>query len=268
MGQQRIALCIGINYPGTDHELRGCVNDANDWGQFLTGQGFHTSYMLDGQATRAAILAQMHDVISKLLPGDVGFVTYSGHGTWVPDQDGDEPDGRDEAICPIDMGDDGHNLIIDDEFHLLFNGIKDKAKLIFVTDSCHSGTVFRFLDLGGARKSRVRFLPPSHFVKSTPMYHRMERAFGQGAGKIQDPLPNLIHFSACRDSEYANDAEFHGRPNGAFTYYALSGFKKVVAQKGAYQDAWKDLRHYLPSMEYPQTPLLNAFAPLKRALLF
>ena len=27
------ALCIGINdYPGTDSDLQGCVNDATDWG--------------------------------------------------------------------------------------------------------------------------------------------------------------------------------------------------------------------------------------------
>ena len=26
------ALCIGINdYPGTQNDLSGCVNDANDW---------------------------------------------------------------------------------------------------------------------------------------------------------------------------------------------------------------------------------------------
>jgi len=31
------ALCIGINdYPGTDFDLSGCVNDAHDWAQALT----------------------------------------------------------------------------------------------------------------------------------------------------------------------------------------------------------------------------------------
>ena len=29
---KKLALCIGINdYPGTDSDLSGCVNDANDW---------------------------------------------------------------------------------------------------------------------------------------------------------------------------------------------------------------------------------------------
>ena len=38
------ALCIGINdYPGTDSDLSGCVNDANDWAAELGGRGFAVS---------------------------------------------------------------------------------------------------------------------------------------------------------------------------------------------------------------------------------
>ena len=57
------ALCIGINnYPGTNMDLAGCVNDANDWADELIpglyrhqvarcagnesgdGRGFHIDY--------------------------------------------------------------------------------------------------------------------------------------------------------------------------------------------------------------------------------
>ena len=35
----KYALCIGINdYPGTDSDLSGCVNDANDWAAALTNE--------------------------------------------------------------------------------------------------------------------------------------------------------------------------------------------------------------------------------------
>ena len=37
----KLALCIGINnYPGTDMDLAGCVNDANHWAAELTPRGF------------------------------------------------------------------------------------------------------------------------------------------------------------------------------------------------------------------------------------
>lgn len=52
----RRALCIGINdYPGTDSDLSGCVNDAHDWGAMLQARGFTVSTLLDAQATRAAM---------------------------------------------------------------------------------------------------------------------------------------------------------------------------------------------------------------------
>jgi hypothetical protein len=34
--------------------------------------------------------------------GDVLWCHFSGHGTQVRDRDGDEADGKDEAICTID----------------------------------------------------------------------------------------------------------------------------------------------------------------------
>ncbi|MFN7677703.1 MAG: caspase family protein, partial [Cyanobacteriota bacterium] len=47
------ALCIGINnYPGTDCDLRGCVNDANDWAATLAARGFTVKTLLDNQATK------------------------------------------------------------------------------------------------------------------------------------------------------------------------------------------------------------------------
>jgi len=50
------ALCIGINdYPGTDSDLSGCVNDANDWAAVLKKRGFTVTMLLDRKATGAAI---------------------------------------------------------------------------------------------------------------------------------------------------------------------------------------------------------------------
>ena len=46
------ALCIGINdYPGTDSDLAGCLNDACDWTAILEQRGFSVQKLLDQQAT-------------------------------------------------------------------------------------------------------------------------------------------------------------------------------------------------------------------------
>ena len=41
------ALCIGINdYPGTQSDLSGCVNDAHDWENVLDARGFSVTMLL------------------------------------------------------------------------------------------------------------------------------------------------------------------------------------------------------------------------------
>jgi hypothetical protein len=52
-------------------------------------------------------------MIGAARSGDTLVITYSGHGTWVPDSSGDEPDGRDEALCPHDIATAGP--LLDDE---------------------------------------------------------------------------------------------------------------------------------------------------------
>jgi uncharacterized caspase-like protein len=86
------ALVIGINdYPGHDADLAGCVNDANDIAAMLRARGCEPVMLLDRQATKQAIVTEMISLVTSLTAEQVGFISFSGHGTWVPDRDGDEP---------------------------------------------------------------------------------------------------------------------------------------------------------------------------------
>jgi metacaspase-1 len=261
---QSPALCIGINYEGTDHALRGCHNDANDWKALLEGKGFSPDLLLGKDATLENMVAGIRRVIAGAKAGQTAVITYSGHGTWVPDTSGDEDDGRDEAVVPADFGEDGRNLLIDDDIRVMFNAVAPGATALFVTDSCHSGTVFRFMPgvFEDAAHPRVRFIPPSHFIRDKKLRQRMERAFGQNnhSAASSAPLPGLVHYSGCKDTEYSSDAYIGKRYCGAFSYFATRSFLKG----GTYLDVWRDLRASLPSREFQQTPLLNALPALKR----
>ncbi|HPU00088.1 MAG TPA: caspase family protein, partial [Armatimonadota bacterium] len=73
------ALCIGINdYPGTQNDLSGCVNDATDWAAALTAHGFEVTTLLDAQASKAAMVATMGALIAGAAKGDTVVITYSG----------------------------------------------------------------------------------------------------------------------------------------------------------------------------------------------
>ena len=139
----RIALCIGINnYPGTHMDLMGCVNDARDWSDELASRAFTVTTLLDAQATKAAMVDAFKAVIRRGASGDMVVITYSGHGTYVPDLNGDEVDGLDEGLCPYDLQTGGQALL-DDEIHELFDARKPGVRLVLISDSCHSGTVTR-----------------------------------------------------------------------------------------------------------------------------
>jgi hypothetical protein len=254
---RRKAVCIGINYPGTDHALAGCVNDATDWSSYLGTLGFTVSTLLDGAATKAAMVAAITDVVTSLRPGDVGAIQYSGHGTWVPDLDGDEPDGKDEALCPADMGDDGHNLLIDDEIRVLFENRPQGSRVVFVTDCCNSGTVFRFVGPFDGVKRRVRFLPPASFVRDPKMLQAVHKLGPEGPRPSDAAITGVVHFAGCRDKEYSFDSEFAGRANGAFTFAALSAVR-TLQPDATYRDFYNEIKHRLPSHEYPQSPRFNA----------
>ncbi|HLG30174.1 MAG TPA: caspase family protein, partial [Candidatus Brocadiales bacterium] len=80
------ALCIGINdYPGTGSDLSGCVNDAADWKTALEQRGFAVQQLMDKQATKQAMLQGIQSLVQEAKSGDVVCITYSGHGSWIPD---------------------------------------------------------------------------------------------------------------------------------------------------------------------------------------
>lgn len=153
------AICAGINdYPGTNNDLRGCVNDAKAWSDELNRRGFtQIVTLLNNQVTKANIIRNLKNIISKCKDDDVIVFTFSGHGTFVPDRDGDEPDGKDEALCCYDV------YLIDDEIRSLLNTLPKTVKFIFISDSCHSGTVSRSYMASIPRDQDhlvPRYLPP------------------------------------------------------------------------------------------------------------
>ncbi|GIL72976.1 hypothetical protein Vretimale_4621 [Volvox reticuliferus] len=143
----RRAVLIGCNYPGTNAALRGCINDV--WGMKAILEdhyGFQPSdiiVMIDTDSgylkpTGKNIKAKISEMVAASQDGDICFLHFSGHGTQIPSYDGDEKDGKDEAICPTDM-----NVICDDDLRALLKPLEAKpgVKFTFIADCCHSGTL-------------------------------------------------------------------------------------------------------------------------------
>ncbi|MEC5399784.1 caspase family protein [Uliginosibacterium sp. H1] len=247
----RSALCIGINdYPSAVGKLAGCVNDAHDWSAMLSGRGFAVKTLLDAQATRAALVDGLSSLIGSAKKGDTVVITYSGHGTWVPDESGDETDARDEGWCPHDLMTAG--ALLDDEIHAIFGTRAAGVRIVLISDSCHSGSVTRGDDSDvDAGAPKARFAPPAAWMKPAQVTLLKPVKPSLLSGGMSRTGGDLL-LSGCTDVEFSWDTSFRGRPNGAFTYYAL---KVLAERKPATYEAWfKEVRSYLPSTSLPQNP--------------
>ncbi|CAN8275165.1 unnamed protein product [Cochlearia groenlandica] len=138
------AVLIGINYHGTEAALKGCINDVKSMHKSLVElYGFTEENIIElidtdtskTQPTGKNIREALSDLVGTAKSGDVLFVHYSGHGTRLPSETGEEDDtGFDECIVPSDI-----NYITDDDIREIVNKVPKDCSFTFVSDSCHSG---------------------------------------------------------------------------------------------------------------------------------
>ena len=273
---KKLALCIGINnYPGTNMDLKGCVNDAGDWSKLLSTRGFKVNQLLDAQATKQAMVDRFRNVIAEAASGDLIVITFSGHGTFELDLNGDELKGLDQALCPYDLQTGGQALT-DDEIHALFKARKSGVRIILISDSCHSGSVNRNVraDSSAVGAPRKKFMPMEQWMPAARLQQarkaggamRTSGALGisttdKAAGK---DLGDLL-LSGCEDGEtdFSYDAMISGRANGAFTFYALKALESLGAD-ASYQAWHQEIVDTLPTVQYPQHPQLVASQKVKQ----
>ncbi len=202
------ALCVGIDHYPTA-PLSGCVADAQLWAETLGS--FQSTLLLNADATRDNILRNLTRFISEAQPHDILVFQYSGHGTQLPDMDGDEPDAWDEAICPVDFH-RGH-FISDDDLAPIFAKLPDQVSLTVLMDCCFSGTNTRFA-IGGLPGLTTDTRRPRYVATSTSVAR---------APAVPDPnrIPANMRqmvLSACRSDEVAYEVD----GQGVFTRHAIN----------------------------------------------
>ncbi len=245
------ALCVGINdYAGSNMDLAGCVNDARDWQALLEARGYHVDCLHDADATRARIVDALHSIIGSAAEQDSVVFMFAGHGSWLPDASGDEPDERDEMMCPVDVMHDQY--LLDDDLNRIFSTKRPGVRLYVIADCCHSGTVVRGAPLGGT-PMKARFLPPYVFTRGNQRFERAIDRAARAPAPTKHSYPAVL-FSGCQDSEFSYDASFTNRPNGVFTRTAIDVLQDTrINSPRAFHEA---VRKLLPSNAFPQTPQL------------
>jgi hypothetical protein len=230
------ALLIGINryqIPGAD--LRGCVNDVENMAAALEDlYGFRTSdieTIADFDATKKAMQAGIRGLVRAGRKGDVLFLHYSGHGSNVPDDDGDEADHRDEILCPTDL--DWKDPFRDDWLRRTFDTLRPGVSLTVVMDCCHSGTNTRAIDPPDAPVV-PRYLPNPWDIMAAESGRKLKgRVTGRlrrtphrrsGPDVVAVTMPETL-VAGCRDTQTSADAYIDGSYNGALTWSLVSALR-------------------------------------------
>lgn len=231
-GAEKSALLIGVadyrNSGNNLEDLKGPINDVlliQEQILPVLGYRFDKIITLTGRdATRSNIQKAIATFV-KHGGVDERFFFFAGHGSQVPDTDGDETDDVDEVILPYDAKYDGQgnlipgSVISDDDLKEWFAPLKGK-KLFAVLDSCHSGTGFRAMDLSfNAVQTRFADNPAARSARGMRGgIGAFASAGGGGAIESGDEIPdNHIYLYAALSDRPAKEKSFDGKWQGCFT---------------------------------------------------
>ncbi|XP_071724429.1 metacaspase-3-like [Rutidosis leptorrhynchoides] len=143
--------------------------------------------------------------------GDSLVFYFSGHGLQSDDEDGDEVDGSNEAICPLD--DDDKGVILDNQINsMIVKPLRKSVTLHAIMDCCHSGSVLDLTSIYHHKRNQwVEEFPPNGTFKGT-------------SGGL------AICISACKDDQnaYNEQMTYTGLKTaaGALTYSFIQAVKK------------------------------------------
>jgi hypothetical protein len=278
-GSQKWALLVGVNeYPRLDkrYHLSGCVNDVSAIEELLTGPqfGFPPEHVLkltspasggSSLPTRANILEAFREHLTenpRIRPGDVVVIYYSGHGSQIPDEEGDEEDGFDETIVPCDAGPDRSKRedvldISDDEISLMLEHLAERTRNInLIFDSCHSGTVTR--DLADA-PGQERHLPAATYPVEARPRAAAATTRSMGPSGWMPLSDGYVLLSACMADERAREDGFgfwRKKRFGLLTYYLLETMREVGTET-TYYDIWDRLKVKVSSHNRWQNPQIE-----------
>ncbi|OCT53044.1 Metacaspase-1A [Cladophialophora carrionii] len=293
---KRKALLIGINYFGQRGQLRGCINDVKNMSTYLNQNfGYAREDMVIltddqqnpmSQPTKANILRAMHWLVKDAQPNDSLFFHYSGHGGQTPDLDGDEEDGYDEVIYPVDFRSAGH--IVDDEMHrIMVKPLKPGVRLTAIFDSCHSGSAldlpYIYSTQGVLKEPNLAKEAGQGLLSIVSSYARGDlsgmastamglfKKVGGGNStyernkQTKTSPADVIMWSGSKDEQTSQDATIGGEATGAMSWAFVTSLKKNPHQ--SYVQLLNSIRDELAS-NYTQKPQLSCSHPLNTDLLY
>lgn len=227
LAQRKRAFLVGISHYDTAltgyqwNNING-VEDINLLRPLLKEQGFTSTALLDDQATYGNITNQLKEFIDITKKGDIVYLHFSTHGQPVEDLNGDEEDGWDEAIVPIDAYKiykegvyEGQKHLLDDQLNKIIKRLREKIGpkgfLYVVIDACHAGTSSRTND-ESARGTKVGFTYNNKVFK--PSNDKKSHYCIEASVK----LSHVMFIEACKPDQVNTEIKIGDKRYGPLSY--------------------------------------------------
>lgn len=233
--QRKRAFMVGISHYDTAltgyqwNNING-MEDVNLLSPILKIQGFYLTTLLDEQATYDNITRQLTTFVNKTKKGDIVYLHFSSHGQPVEDINGDEEDGWDEAIVPIDAYKlykkgiyEGKKHLIDDQLNKYIKKLREKIGpsgfLYVIIDACHAGTSSRAND-DTVRGTKIGFTANNKVFKpstSKKSHYKVEAS---------TKLANVLFVEACRADQVNTEIKVGNKSYGPLSYNIAQTLKQ------------------------------------------
>ena len=225
--QRKRAFMVGISHYDTAltgyqwNNING-TNDVQLLSPILKKQGFYLSTLLDEKATYQNITNQLSAFTNQTKKGDIVYLHFSTHGQPVEDINGDEEDGWDEAIIPIDAYKiykkrvyEGKKHLLDDQLNTYIKKLRTKIGpsgfLYVVIDACHAGTSSRAND-ETIRGTKVGFTYNNKVFK--PSVQKKSHYKVEASAKMS----HVMYLEACRPDQVNMEIKVKDRRYGPLSY--------------------------------------------------
>lgn len=186
------ALLVGIektNLIGYD-KIKGVNSNIKRINKIITKRKFTKIQVLDKNPKKREILSSLSQKLNQLRPNDLFLFYFFGHGDQIPDTSGDErknnkKDVEDEVLIAQD------SIIIDDEINNILRSSNTQGRVIFIIESCHSGTSYEII------KNK------SWFQRVFGRKKFVNEEIGEQLIDDEKEMPNFIYMGATTDPKKA-----------------------------------------------------------------
>ena len=215
------------------------TNDVELLATTLREQKFEITTIKNRSAKADRIRKEINTFASHCKSGDIIYLHFSCHGQPVEDSDGDEEDGWDEAIVPVDALKEyqegkymGENHITDDELNGYLKTIRKQVGpegfVYVVIDACHAGSSYR----GGEEEDSIIIRGTNRgFTPSGKQFAPKIDKRGKIKVEKSANMANICILEACRSYQVNSEIRADGKYYGSLSYYVNKTLQSTKLDK-------------------------------------